>query len=464
MIRHHAEHQEIHGTERANQGEQHDTPLQKGSNMIETATPIAHQEIWEKARQGDSQEARRELVNIYARIVKYVAGRMAIGLPHYVEFNDLISAGLLGLIQAIDHFDHERGIKFETYAIPRIRGSILDELRSQDWFPRSLRRKAKQLEEAYATLADTLIMEESDIVWMPDGNASLTRQMVRRLIPAVAPGDTIEDLVTARFDYNKLDLPNHPVRLRLNSSAVNASNNPDGSVSVAYVTKGTAYRVKAKHCVMACYNGLIPHLCPDMPEEQKENLRYSVKVPLLATNVLIRNRQAFNKAGVEVFHCPTSHYHLVSSAPPVSIGDYKANDDTDSPMLIYMLTSPTDRNNGSQTGRDLYRQARHKLYTTTFADYEQEIREQLTGMFGAFGFDAERDIEAITINRWSHGYAYDYMELYDPQWPEGEAPHELGRKRFGRISIANSDSENKAYLDAAIDAAWRAVNEQLDIG
>ena len=319
-------------------------------------------------------------------------------------------------------------------------------------------------EEAYAALADTLILEESDIVWMPDGNASLTRQMVRRLIPAVAPGDTIEDLVTARFDYNKLDLPNHPVRLRLNSSAVNASNNPDGSVSVAYVTKGTAYRVKAKHCVMACYNGLIPHLCPDMPDEQKENLRYSVKVPLLATNVLIRNRQAFNKAGVEVFHCPTSHYHLVSSAPPVSIGDYKSNDDADSPMLIYMLTSPTDRNNGSQTGRDLYRQARHKLYTTTFADYEQEIREQLTGMFGAFGFDAERDIEAITINRWSHGYAYDYMELYDPKWPEGEAPHELGRKRFGHISIANSDSENRAYLDGAIDAAWRAVNEQLGNG
>ncbi len=317
-------------------------------------------------------------------------------------------------------------------------------------------------EEAYTVLADSLIMEESDIVWMPDGNASLTRQMVRRLIPAVASGGTIEDVVTAQFDYGKLDLPNHPVKLRLNSSAVNASNNPDGTVSVAYVTKGAAYRVKAKHCVLACYNGLIPHLCPDMPEEQKESLRYSVKVPLLATNVLIRNRQAFNKAGVEVFHCPTSHYHLVSSAPPVSIGDYKTNDDPDSPMVIYMLTSPTDRNNGSQTGRDLYRQARHKLYTTTFADYEQDIREQLTGMFGPFGFDADRDIEAITINRWSHGYAYDYMELYDPEWPTGKAPHELGRKPYGRISIANSDSENKAYLNGAIDAAWRAVNEQLE--
>ncbi len=113
---------------------------------------IAHYEVWEKISTDQRQDARRELVDIYARIVKYVAGRMAIGLPHYVEFNDLISAGLLGLIQAVDNFDHNRGIKFETYAIPRIRGSILDELRSQDWFPRSLRRKAKQLEEAYSTL------------------------------------------------------------------------------------------------------------------------------------------------------------------------------------------------------------------------------------------------------------------------------------------------------------------------
>ncbi len=123
--------------------------------MIETVQ-IAHHEVWERMGGDENQAARRELVNIYARIVKYVAGRMAIGLPHYVEFNDLISAGLLGLIQAIDNFDHQRGIKFETYAIPRIRGSILDELRSQDWFPRSLRRKAKQLEETYSRLEGKL--------------------------------------------------------------------------------------------------------------------------------------------------------------------------------------------------------------------------------------------------------------------------------------------------------------------
>ncbi|MHB8078759.1 MAG: FliA/WhiG family RNA polymerase sigma factor [Candidatus Krumholzibacteriia bacterium] len=114
--------------------------------------PLAHLELWQAYLERGDQDARQRLVEQYLRVVRYVAGRMAVGLPHYVEYNDLVSAGLLGLIQAIDNFDHQRGIKFETYAIPRIRGAILDELRSQDWFPRSLRRKAKQVEVAYATL------------------------------------------------------------------------------------------------------------------------------------------------------------------------------------------------------------------------------------------------------------------------------------------------------------------------
>lgn len=123
---------------------------------------LAHLELWQRYRNDDDQGARQNLVTLYGKIVKYVAGRMAVGLPHYVEFNDLLSAGMLGLIQAVDNFDHERGIKFETYAIPRIRGSILDELRSQDWFPRSLRRKAKQLEEAYGNLESRLGRSASD--------------------------------------------------------------------------------------------------------------------------------------------------------------------------------------------------------------------------------------------------------------------------------------------------------------
>jgi hypothetical protein len=96
---------------------------------------------------------------------------------------------------------------------------------------------------------------------------------------------------------------------------------------------------------------------------------------------------------------------------------------------------------GKQSARDLYRLGRHILYRTPFAAFEAETRKQLAAMFGPTGFDADRDIEAITVNRWSRGYAYEYMQLFDPEWQDGQAPHELGRKPIGRISIANSDSE-----------------------
>jgi spermidine dehydrogenase len=94
-----------------------------------------------------------------------------------------------------------------------------------------------------------------------------------------------------------------------------------------------------------------------------------------------------------------------------------------------------------------------------FAEYEEAVKKQLTAMFGANGFDAERDIAAITVNRWSHGYTYAYTQLFDPEWEEGQAPHELGRKPLGRISIANADAEAGASLQAAIEAAARAVRE-----
>ena len=102
-----------------------------------------------------------------------------------------------------------------------------------------------------------------------------------------------------------------------------------------------------------------------------------------------------------------------------------------------------------------------QLLVTTFETFERQIRDQLVRMVAAGGFDPARDIEAITVNRWPHGYGYEYNPLFDPEWPEGQQPHVLGRKRFGRITIANSDSGATAYTDVAIDQAYRAVNELL---
>ena len=309
-------------------------------------------------------------------------------------------------------------------------------------------------------------MEGVDFIFMPDGNASFTRQIVRRLIPEVAPGETVEDLIDTRFDYSQLDRADHNVRLRLNSTVLNVVNEAtkdgaDRSVSVSYVQDGKALRVKAKHCILACYNGIIPYICPQLPDEQKQNLAYGVKSPLIVAHVLIRKASPFQKAGGEVYMCPDSYFALVTPAFGMDLGNYKTPTGPDDPLVVYMLTSPPVDNDGTQTARDLYRLGRHQLLATSFEDYEKTIRDQLTGLFAATGFDADRDIEAITVNRWSHGYAYGYMDLYDPEWPEGEAPHELGRMPLGRISLAGSDTHADAHLNGAVDAGWRAVQEQL---
>ncbi|MGB0620083.1 MAG: FAD-dependent oxidoreductase [Myxococcota bacterium] len=304
--------------------------------------------------------------------------------------------------------------------------------------------------------------EGVDFVWPPDGNATITRQLVRRLIPSVAPGQSIEGLTTARFDYGRLDHPDHPVRLRLNSTVTRILNESDGSVSIAYVRDGKPVKVKSKHCIFAGFNGMTRHVCPQLPEDQKKNASYGVKSPLLLAHVLIRKARPFLEAGGQVNMCPNSYFALVTTGMASKIGDYETPTGPDDPLLVYMMTSPPVANDGTQSAADLYRQARRVLYATPFDDFEKIIREQLSGLLANTDFDADRDIQAITLNRWSHGYAYGYMDLHDPEFPEGEAPHELGRKPLGNISFAGSDTEARAYADAAIDAAWRAVQEQLE--
>jgi spermidine dehydrogenase len=292
----------------------------------------------------------------------------------------------------------------------------------------------------------------------PDGNASVARLFVRKLIPAVAPGNNMQDLVTARFDYSQLDRETSAVRVRLNSTVVNVANQA-GAVDVSYVSGGRAFKVRGGRCILAGYNGMIEHICPELPEAQKEQLAYGVKAPFVWVNVALKSGAAVHKGGASVYQCPGSFFEMVAHAPPVSLGDYRPPARSADPMVMFMAHMPAPAGDGSQSARDLYRLGRHTLYATPFADFEQAIRKQLSGMFGQYGFDAERDIEAITVNRWSHGYAYEYMELHDPAWEKGQAPHELGRKPIGRISIANSDSEAYAYVQAAIDAAVRAVGE-----
>ena len=299
-----------------------------------------------------------------------------------------------------------------------------------------------------------------DIRMFPDGNASVARLLVQKMIPGVAPGmKGFEDVAIARFNYGALDQADQSTRIRLNSTVVGVRE-VDDYVQIDYVQQGKPLRITANHCVLACYNNLIPALCPEMSDAQKSGLGYGVRVPFVYANILLENGRAFSELGVQITQCPYDPFQWVSAAPTVTSGGYEPPRGPDDPMVVFMMASPTPADGTEGTTRDLLRLGRHKIYASTFDDYEQQIREQLQKMLGKHGFNHEADIKAITVNRIPHGYAYWYWGLDDPEWEEGQAPHEIGRQQFGRISIANTDSEVTPLMNAAFDAAHRAVEEQ----
>ena len=305
--------------------------------------------------------------------------------------------------------------------------------------------------------------EEPYIFHFPDGNASIARLLVRSLIPGSAPGNTMEDIVTARMDYTRLDNPGNSARIRLNCTAVRAKHHGDPStakeVEVTYITAGKARRVRGAHCVMACYNSVVPYMCPEMPEKQKAGLAYAVKQPLVYTNVQIRNWTAFQKLGVRYIYSPGGYFCSTTLDFPVSLGEYKFPSSPEEPCLLHLVRTPCSP---GLPCKEQFKAGRYELFTTPFDTFERTIRDQLGRMLAAGGFEPAKDVQAITVNRWPHGYAYEYNSLFEPlDRPESERPCVIGRQPFGRITIANSDSDGHAYTNIAIDQAYRAVQETL---
>jgi spermidine dehydrogenase len=297
----------------------------------------------------------------------------------------------------------------------------------------------------------------------PDGNATIARLLVRDLIPDAIPGHTAEDMVAAQANYAMLDRPRAPIAIRLSSTVVGARNigTPADSkgVEIAYARRGNVYRVQAANCILAGYNMMIPYICPELPDAQKVALHQLVKIPLVYTSVAIRNWRAFHKLGIAGVSAPCCYWPGTRLNWPVDVGGYKSVRSPDDPILLFMVHVPT------QPGlpeRDQHRFGRQQLLQTSFEDYETKLRDQLNRMLHEGGFDAKSDVLGITVNRWPHGYAYEFNPLFDDfSIPPDKRANVVGRQRFGRIAIANSDSGARAYTDSAIDMAWRAVNELL---
>ncbi len=298
----------------------------------------------------------------------------------------------------------------------------------------------------------------------PDGNASIARMLVRRMIPGALSGSTPQDIVTARADYRRLDDPQSAVRIRLSSTVVSVRHLGDSAsadrVQTWYASAGKVFALTSKYVVMASWNMMIPYIIPELPEEQKTALRYGAKVPLMYTVVAVRNWRVFKELGVAAISTPAMFHNSIRLDNPVDIGSYRSPKSPDEPILLRLERTPCYP---GLSERDQHRAGRAELLTESFQTYERSIRDQLQRVLVAGGFRSERDIAAITVNRWAHGYAYEYNPLWDPDsfFNGGVTPCERARRRFGRIAIANSDAAAAAYSDQAIDQAYRAVRDLL---
>lgn len=296
----------------------------------------------------------------------------------------------------------------------------------------------------------------SDTFHFPDGNASIARLLVRRLIPSAMPGRDARDIVLAAADYTALDRAASPTRIRLNSTALRVRNLDNGQVEVIYSRGGALQRVSARQCVLACWNMMIPHLCPELPQSQQAALHQLVKTPLVYASVALRDWRAFARLGVQRIAAPGGYFSSFRLNDVVDIGGYRSARLPDQPILVHMERTPAHY---GLPEREQHKAGRAELLATPFATFERAIRDQLGRALGPGGFDPARDIRGIAVNRWPHGYAPEYNALVDGDTAPEHMPNVTGRARCGRIAIANSDAGMGAYVDVAIEQAHRAVRE-----
>jgi spermidine dehydrogenase len=304
-------------------------------------------------------------------------------------------------------------------------------------------------------------------IHFPDGNATLARLLVAKLVSEATAGRSQEDMGTALIDYAALDRPGAPTRIRLSSLVLNVAHRGDpataSEVAVHYAKQGKLVEVRGKAVIMAGWNMMIPYAMPELPAAQKEALAYGVKGPMVYTSVAVTNWRPFVKLGAANFHCPTMFHQEVGLTEAVSLGDLKHPQSPDEPVVLHLVKY---MNKPGLPRRDQHRVGRAELLAMSFETFERETRRQLQRMLGGAGFDAARDIAGITVNRWGHGYSYTYNSLYDPvEWVYSESPTRpcvVGRQPFGLVSIANSDAAASPHTDAAIQEAHRAVQEVIE--
>lgn len=307
--------------------------------------------------------------------------------------------------------------------------------------------------------------DEVDAAQMfPGGNAGVARLIVKTLIPRAIEGEhSIAGVHQGRLRLDLLDTPDASARVRLSATVVavkhDGAPSDAGSVSVVYAKEGRLYRVKAGTAVMAGGSWTAKHIVKDLPPAHAEAYAQFHRSPCLMANVAVRNWRFLAKLGMTACRWFDGFGSELSVYRSSLVGDVAPSLSPDSPVVLtlkVLFPSP-----GLPTHEQGVR-GRAEMLATPFREYERRIREQLTRMFSAAGFDARRDIAAIILNRWGHAYLSPQPGFFFGLNGKPSPRDILRSAPFGRIAFANTDLAGAMDHRSSILEAQRAVNQLLD--
>jgi spermidine dehydrogenase len=303
----------------------------------------------------------------------------------------------------------------------------------------------------------------SDAFSFPGGNAAIMRHIVKKLIPDSITGTrAFKDVLYAPIQFDALDRPGQPTRIRLNSMVVAVKHDglPEASksVQVTYAVNGELKRVTAKAAIVSGGGWITRHVVRDMPPAYVKAYSQFHHGPILVANVAVRNWKPFAELGITCAHWFDGLGFFVNVRQPMLDGAPAPLDPSKPAMLTMYIGFPQSGVPiGPQTAA-----ARGKLFGTSFADFEGQIRHQLQVLFGGAGFDARRDIAGIILNRWGHAYIAPQPGFYFGT-PDNPAPLEVIREPYGRIAFGHSELSGRQSWGRAGKEAQRAIRQILAI-
>ena len=298
----------------------------------------------------------------------------------------------------------------------------------------------------------------------PGGNATIARLMLKTLIPNGIDGDaSVEGVCRGQVNFGALDAAGSPTRVRLSSTAIHVAHDGDPSksesVTVAYLKAGKIYKVKARSVVMAGGCWTAKHIIKDLGEKQRNAYDQFYRSPCMMANVAVRNWRFLYKMGISGCRWFEGIGNYIEVCKLALTGVEDPTIGPDSPIVLSMkvLYSYPGLSTEDQGHR-----GRGEMISTSFRDYERQIRDQFSEMFGGAGFDARRDIAGIILNRWGHAYLSPQPGFFFGR--DGRpAPREVLRSApFGRIAFANTDLAGAMDHRYSILEAQRAVGQLLD--